>query len=251
MTSIDIYSILASKPHNPHYLKRYVKFVEICIRNNLILVENTVKHHICPKANDMFPEYSSFTKNEWNLAKLTRRQHMISHWMLWKIFNNISTMRSFYMLSHINGLQITSKMHHIISNEVTNNKIGTKHSKETISKMTGKIRSKEHSKNISDAKLGIPLKLTDEQRHNKRLAKLGMKDSELTIEKKRIAATGHLSNWNDANILSISGENSKNYGMVNAYDITNKIFIKITKNEFDKFKNIKYIGCQSKSIIRN
>lgn len=30
MTSNDIYSILESKPHNPHYLKRYFKFIVSC-----------------------------------------------------------------------------------------------------------------------------------------------------------------------------------------------------------------------------
>jgi hypothetical protein len=44
------------------------------------------RHHICPKAKDMFPEYSSFRENPWNFVCLTPRQHFIAHLILWKCF---------------------------------------------------------------------------------------------------------------------------------------------------------------------
>lgn len=88
---MNIYSILSSKPHNPHYLNRYITFIEKCQSKNIDYNGYTEKHHICPRAKDMFPEYSSFRENKWNLVNLTPRQHFIAHIMLWKIYKNRST----------------------------------------------------------------------------------------------------------------------------------------------------------------
>lgn len=97
MSAKDIYSILSSKPHNPHYLKRYIKFIEFCKLKNLTTVTKIMEnHHICPKANDMFPEYKSLSENKWNSVKLTPRQHYIAHWMLWKIYKNQSQTCAFW-----------------------------------------------------------------------------------------------------------------------------------------------------------
>ncbi len=97
MTSIDIYSILSSKSLNSHYLNRYIKFIEYCIKNNRLDLENVEKHHICPKAKDLFSEYNSFKYNPWNIAILTRRQHYIAHWMLWKIYKGSQSTAFFRM----------------------------------------------------------------------------------------------------------------------------------------------------------
>lgn len=89
---MDIYPILASKPHNPHYLKRYVKFIEDCCEYNFRNLPNIVeKHHICPRAKDMFPEYESFSAHRWNRADLTPRQHFIAHLLLWKTYPSVSS----------------------------------------------------------------------------------------------------------------------------------------------------------------
>jgi len=98
MTSEDIYAILASKPHNSHYLKRYVKFIFSCTHQP---GEYTEKHHICPKATDLFPEYRSFRQYPWNRVVLTARQHIIAHLLLWKSFPSFSGACSpiYYMLN--------------------------------------------------------------------------------------------------------------------------------------------------------
>jgi hypothetical protein len=83
---MDIYSILASKPHNPHYLNRYITFIEQCQQKNVGYDGYTENHHICPKAKDMFPGYVNFKKHPWNKAELTARQHFIAHLILWKTF---------------------------------------------------------------------------------------------------------------------------------------------------------------------
>ena len=90
MNSESIYAILASKPHNPHYLKRYLKFIEWC-KQNPPIDGYSEEHHICPKANDLFPEFTSFREHPWNCATLGTKQHIISHVLLWKAYPN-STM---------------------------------------------------------------------------------------------------------------------------------------------------------------
>lgn len=87
---MDIYSILASKPHNPHYLNRYITFIQKCQQKNVVYEGYVERHHICPKAKDMFPEYRDFKRHPWNRAVLTTRQHFIAHLILWKVFKNKS-----------------------------------------------------------------------------------------------------------------------------------------------------------------
>lgn len=108
MTSIDIYSILSSKPHNPHYLKRYYKFIIWCAQVNSTKTKEelgyTEKHHICPKAKDLFPEYSCFKKNPWNMVVLTLKQHIVAHHILWKAFQTPSQTYSFFCMTKVNNV---------------------------------------------------------------------------------------------------------------------------------------------------
>jgi len=89
MTSNYIYITLSSKPHNPHYLNRYYKFILLCTLANKNLSKSDYKenHHICPKAKDLFPEYTNLKIFPWNSIKLTRRQHILSHYLLAKSYN--------------------------------------------------------------------------------------------------------------------------------------------------------------------
>lgn len=102
---MDIYSILASKPHNSHYLNRYITFIENCQRKNVDREGYVEKHHICPKAKDMFPQYASFNKHPWNCAKLTARQHFIAHMLLWKAYKNRSMTRAFGVMCNYNEIK--------------------------------------------------------------------------------------------------------------------------------------------------
>ena len=97
---MDIYSILQSKPHNPHYLSRYYKFILACKEANVNLIRRTKKtpngaymeeHHIGPKAKDLFPEYSSFIDYPWNKIDLSSRQHFIAHMILWRVYGGSQT----------------------------------------------------------------------------------------------------------------------------------------------------------------
>jgi hypothetical protein len=97
---MDIYTILASKPHNPHYLNRYITFIEQCQHKNDDYEGYTEKHHICPKS--MFPEYKCFRRHSWNRADLTPRQHFIAHIMLWKVYKSSSMARAIWYMSNGN-----------------------------------------------------------------------------------------------------------------------------------------------------
>lgn len=100
MTSIDIYSILSSKPNNNHYLQRYYKFILNCNIKNEQFTGYTERHHICPKSSDLFPEYKDLKIFKWNVVNLTDRQHYIAHWMLWKAFAGKQTFAFFAMANN-------------------------------------------------------------------------------------------------------------------------------------------------------
>jgi hypothetical protein len=108
---MDIYSILSSKTHNPHYLNRYITFIEHCQQKNVGYEGYVEKHHICPKAGDMFPEYTCFKTNPWNCAVLTARQHLIAHLILCKVYDEIfSVVEAYWHMSNYSGNKINSKL---------------------------------------------------------------------------------------------------------------------------------------------
>jgi len=76
-----IESELFSIPHNPHFINRYIKFIQACVYKNKDVDSNTENHHILPKS--IFPKYKT---TEDNIAKLSYREHYIAHWILAKCF---------------------------------------------------------------------------------------------------------------------------------------------------------------------
>ena len=126
-----IYSILSSKPHNPHYLNRYITFIEQCQQKNVDYHGYVENHHICPKADDMFPEYIDFTLHPWNKAPLTPRQHIIAHQILSKTFPNIySVIYSYWAMSNMNDQKISSRLYE--STKIKIRKLQSKKVKERI-----------------------------------------------------------------------------------------------------------------------
>lgn len=164
---MSIYEILSTKPHNKHYLNRYIKFIESRKQNSNEKVE---LHHICPRAKDLFPDYSSFTKNPWNKIQLTLKEHFIAHLLLYKCFGK-SQAKAFHLMCNRTNSK-TSKMYQKVrsfqiecfkqSNEqriqngthnfLTNNpsksnqhhRTGTKHTNESRMKTSLTMKSKPH-----------------------------------------------------------------------------------------------------------
>jgi len=125
-------SLLHSLPHNKHHLDRYIMFIEFCINKNTNHnKEKLQKHHICPKANDMFPDYICFVSNPWNKAPLTAREHFISHWMLVKAYPSIKSQKyAFNMLLNKSGKRCSRSFDKFYSdfiktlrNDVSNRKL--------------------------------------------------------------------------------------------------------------------------------
>lgn len=109
---MDIYSILSSKPHSEHHLNRYIKFIKQCQQKNVDYEGYTEKHHICPKAEDMFSEYACFKNNPWNCAILTARQHFIAHVILWKVYKDAySVISAVWAMKNKNGMSVNSRMY--------------------------------------------------------------------------------------------------------------------------------------------
>lgn len=137
MISIDIYSILRSKKHNPHYLNRYYKFILACVESNKDRGSSvyTERHHICPKSKDLFPEYNSLSVHTWNLVVLTAKQHYIAHHLLWKSYSWSSMSYSFKCF--VDGY--TTKSHERIFLKITANKYKLLKEENAVYNSHGKI----------------------------------------------------------------------------------------------------------------
>jgi hypothetical protein len=117
---MDIYTILSSKSHNSHYLKRYITFIYQCQQQNLGYGGYTEKHHICPKAKDMFPDYKSFRDHPWNRVALTPRQHFIAHIILWKVFPQTSQTDALWAMKNKNSSTVNSRIYETLRIDIRN-----------------------------------------------------------------------------------------------------------------------------------
>ena len=150
---MNIYSILQSKPHNIHYLKRYYSFIEWCRLINTTSDEDfgyTENHHILPKALKLFPEYSSFVAYPDNRIRLTGRQHTVAHHLLARAYPGTGMVLAYLRLSKSGkpGQKISSRQTELAkirnskeqstrilewyeNNEHPRGMLGKKHTKET------------------------------------------------------------------------------------------------------------------------
>ena len=102
MDSESIYRLLQTKKYNQHYLARYWKFIQRC-QDRELSEEYTEKHHILPKAKDMFPEFANITDHPWNEVELTAREHIIAHVILWKAYGGSQSLALDCMLGNFNS----------------------------------------------------------------------------------------------------------------------------------------------------
>jgi len=114
-----LYEILASVTHNPHYLNKYITFITNCQEKNKNYKGYTEKHHICPKAQDMFPEFTSFTEFPWNCVELTPRQHYIAHLLLYKSYPHVLSQKTaLYLMANLKDREVNSKLYNKLRFEV-------------------------------------------------------------------------------------------------------------------------------------
>jgi hypothetical protein len=154
MTIYAINEILSSKSHNPHYLNRYIRFIEGCREVNEDYTGYTEKHHICPQAKDLFPEYKSLKKHSWNLVALTPRQHFIAHRLLWKTYPEMKSMQqAFFLMCHVDDNKLDSRTYVILSEE--NSKNSSESALKRVTDKThpflgGEIQRESNRKRVSD-----------------------------------------------------------------------------------------------------
>jgi hypothetical protein len=141
-----IIDCLKTKPHNNHFLLRYIAFIINVSKSNSLngITGYTERHHILPKARDMFPEYKSFSLHPWNCLVLTGRQHFIAHLLLYKSFGNSQACAFKRMYeSKQNTGRLTSHQYQVLKEYLS-----VWFSKQN----TGLKRSTPYCKTLSDAK---------------------------------------------------------------------------------------------------
>ncbi|HAT62432.1 MAG TPA: hypothetical protein DCS83_07830 [Prevotella sp.] len=219
--SQSIILILQSKPHNSHYLKRYIKYIEEVSKynNKYTITGYQEQHHILPKAKDLFPEYSSFKEHPWNKIPLTARQHFIAHHLLYKAFGGSQTAAFKRMYeSNQNTGKLSSRQYETLKE---------KFSEYISSCLTGLKRSPEYCEEHSKRKTEF---YKDENNRKKQSqACLGIKRSEQAKENMRVAFKNrppktkeqkdHLSKIMTGRVVSeetrnkMRGNNNPNYGI--------------------------------------
>ena len=220
---INLHEILSTKPHNSHYLTRYCKFITSCQQKNIILSKDvyTEKHHICPKASDMFPEYA---KNaSWNIAYLTLKQHIVAHHLLYKAYNNKSQTYAFWLRINIDGHPLTTKTAALLLENY----------RSSISGVKNHFYGKKHKD---------PLKCG--------LQNLGKTPWNKGISKSadiRVAS-------GDRNYFfgkQFTKEKNPMFGKTTVYDVELNSFTSVTKEEYKLLKNIRYYNPNSNYVKKN
>jgi len=75
------------------------KYVDFCLNNNLGKnIDDSNLHHILPKADKLFPEYSNLKKYKWNGVYLTYKNHQRAHEMLAEAIDNSSIFHAWWMM---------------------------------------------------------------------------------------------------------------------------------------------------------
>ena len=93
-------------------------YYNLCKKNSTIKEQwvkgsNLHRHHIIPKHSGGLDEDNNFTY-------LTVREHIIAHYLLWKIYNNPNDLRSMHML----GCNLTHLQRKVIGEWCRDNQIG-------------------------------------------------------------------------------------------------------------------------------
>ena len=229
--------ILKSKPHNKHFLDKYIKLIKSFSYNN---GNNTKKeaHHILPKAKDMFPEYKSFKENPWNKILLTPRQHIICHICLAKAYPSSSQTYARFRMTKIrdNYGDISSMVKKwYANNQHPKGMLGKKHSEKT----------KELFKDRPNGMLGKKHSDYSKQKISEKNKKFVI--CREILSGKNIRIPHEIFHLNRHLYQTLGGWGKEiNRGVVSAFDIIDLIYVKISKAEFEKNKNTRYVGVASK-----
>lgn len=94
------------------------------IYNNLCEKKRQLKEHWLPGSNlhrhHIKPRHSGGSDDEDNFTYLTIREHILAHYLLWKIYKNPNDLRSMHML----GAKLTYQQRRVVGLFCKENKIG-------------------------------------------------------------------------------------------------------------------------------
>jgi hypothetical protein len=171
---------------NVHYIRRYESFINN-LKNQLIegYSEN---HHIVPRS-------LGGSDDNYNLIKLTARQHYIAHWMLARAYKDKMSSAFWFMSnvidkkSHKSKIKVTSGMYdeaRRLHQQANSQRVVFEETRQIISKLhKGKKRSAETRRKMSIACTGRVA--SEEHRRNLSIALTGKKQSEETKLRKLIS----------------------------------------------------------------
>ena len=132
--------------------------------------------------------------------------------------------------------------------EKTKAKISAKHKGRKLSEEHKALVSKfqKGRKKSEETKQRMRKPKSQEHANNIRLGQLGKKLSDLTKKKQSLSKLTMSTEKREKWVRAMSDVRK---GIVTAYDLESKQVVKISKADFDQFKNIKYVGLNSK--LRN
>jgi hypothetical protein len=175
-------------------MDRYIAFI---LSRSGTQVGQVEKHHICPKAKDLFPEYSDLFDNPWNEIRLSPREHFVAHLLLRRAYGG-SQIYALWRMTNSSPSKLSSRMYENLKQEfcfsISQKMTGvpkperSESHKLALSKPHRKRWSEEARQRSSEARKGIAQ--SSEHKKNSTLAKIGRKRSPETIEKMRLARIG-------------------------------------------------------------
>lgn len=207
--------IFMPEPEKAIHLIRYKRFIWSRLFREFPKGVPVEKHHIVPVSFGMQRNYS---RQPWNIIRLTPREHFLAHLMLYKAFGNEMTY-AFWMLAHFKqrnkSQRLSSKQYELlriehcklISASMKGRYIGRKLSNETKQKISkalaGRVTyvrvapmSQDQRRALSKALLGKPLnkarieKREKTKRENRAKGMYSYVPSQETKEKNRKAHLG-------------------------------------------------------------
>lgn len=207
---------------NDHYTKRYLKLIQH-FKNRCINLENKkyFKHHILPKS--LFPQYRNLRISDWNLCKVTAREHFILHRILSKAVGG-SMIFAFHLMCHKKDYSenVNSRLYEVMINDFSKeisrrmqgnipwNK-GLKMSEEHYAKLLEAIKNRDIS---GDKNPNYSNYWSDEQKNNLSLKAIE-RWSDPNFKEKQIGVNHPM--------YGKRGENNPNYGRCTPEETKKKI----------------------------
>lgn len=152
---------------NKHYIKKYLDF---CKRFN---GSGNVRHHILPKAKDMFPQFKDLRIHPWNDCRLSERAHHIAHYMLWKALPNTqSVVYSAYRMNfrktnskEYSELRESYKNQRSINTTIQHQSMNDENRAQRVRKISAKTKGKVMAVDTNGVRIKIDKVLFDTNRN--------------------------------------------------------------------------------------